>query len=66
MTTSAADPPFSAQLRAACDSIWSGLHGHPFLGELARETLPLEKFLFFLPAFARCMALGAAKSPPPV
>jgi thiaminase (transcriptional activator TenA) len=72
MVTSAAPAPengFSAQLRANCEQIWSGLHAHPFLGDLARATLPLDKFRFFieqdllfLPAFARCMALGAAKS----
>jgi thiaminase (transcriptional activator TenA) len=60
---------FSAVLRERCDRIWAGLHAHPFLGELARGTLPLDRFRFFieqdllfLPAFARCMALGAAKS----
>ena len=60
---------FSARLRDRCDRIWAGLHAHPFLGELARGTLPLDRFRFFieqdllfLPAFARCMALGAAKS----
>jgi thiaminase (transcriptional activator TenA) len=67
METSA--QPFSAGLRAQCDRIWAGLHVHPFLGELARGTLPLDRFRFFieqdlmyLPAFARCMAMGAAKS----
>jgi len=60
---------FSASLRAQCDRIWAGLHAHPFLGELARGVLPLEKFRFFieqdllfLPEYARCMAMGAAKS----
>jgi thiaminase (transcriptional activator TenA) len=60
---------FSARLRTRCDRIWAGLHAHPFLGELARGTLPLDRFRFFieqdllfLPAFARCMAMGAAKS----
>ena len=59
----------SQAFRAQCDRIWAGLHAHPFLGELARGTLPLDRFRFFieqdllfLPAFARCMALGAAKS----
>jgi thiaminase (transcriptional activator TenA) len=63
------DQAFSASLRAQCDRIWAGLHAHPFLGELARGTLPLDRFRFFieqdllfLPAFARCMAMGAAKS----
>ena len=72
MTTSRAARPgqgFSDSLRTQCDRIWAGLHAHPFLGELARGTLPLDRFRFFieqdllfLPAFARCMALGAAKS----
>src|SRR6516165_8538016 len=72
MTTSRAarpEPRFSDSLRAQCDRIWAGLHAHPFLRELARGTLPLDRFRFFieqdllfLPAFARCMALGAAKS----
>jgi thiaminase/transcriptional activator TenA len=60
---------FSARLREQCDGIWAGLHAHPFLSELARGTLPLDAFRFFieqdllfLPEFARCMALGAAKS----
>jgi len=64
-----AELAFSDSLRAQCDRIWAGLHAHPFLGELARGTLALEAFRFFieqdllfLPAFARCMAMGAAKS----
>ena len=69
ISTARAEPAFSARLRAQCDGIWAGLHAHPFLGELTRGTLPLESFRFFieqdllfLPAFARCMAMGAAKS----
>src|ERR1700722_7985441 len=64
-----AQAAFSARLREQCDGIWAGLHAHPFLGELARGTLPLEAFRFFieqdllfLPEFARCIAMGAAKS----
>jgi thiaminase (transcriptional activator TenA) len=63
------DRAFSAGLRDRCDRIWAGLRAHPFLSELARGTLPLDRFRFFieqdllfLPAFARCLALGAAKS----
>ena len=59
----------SQAFRHRCDRIWAGLHAHPFLGELARGTLPLDRFRFFLeqdllylPAFAKCMAMGAAKS----
>jgi thiaminase/transcriptional activator TenA len=59
----------SGQLRDECSAVWAGLHAHPFLAELARGSLPLDRFRFFieqdllyLPAFARCMAAGAAKS----
>ncbi len=69
METSAEGRAFTARLRDQCDRIWAGLHAHPFLGELTRGTLPLDKFRFFieqdllfLPEFARCMAMGAAKS----
>jgi thiaminase (transcriptional activator TenA) len=62
-------PSFSGRLREQCDGIWAGLHAHPFLGELTRGILSLAAFRFFieqdllfLPEFARCMALGAAKS----
>jgi thiaminase/transcriptional activator TenA len=65
----AGEPSISAELRDQSDRIWAGLHAHPFLGELARGVLPLEKFRFFveqdvmyLPDFARCIATGAAKS----
>jgi thiaminase (transcriptional activator TenA) len=67
--TAAGEPSFSGELRDQSDRIWAGLHAHPFLGELARGVLPLEKFRFFLeqdimylPDFARCIAMGAAKS----
>lgn len=63
------DGSLSARLRSDSDRIWERLHGHPFLREIARGELPLEKFRFFLeqdtmylPDYARCMALGAAKS----
>ena len=59
----------SASLHGECERIWAGLHAHPFLRELATGKLPLEKFRFFieqdllyLPDYARCMAVGAAKS----
>jgi thiaminase/transcriptional activator TenA len=59
----------SARLHGECERIWASLHAHPFLRELATGTLPLEKFRFFieqdllyLPDYARCMAVGAAKS----
>jgi thiaminase/transcriptional activator TenA len=59
----------SAELRDQSARVWAGLHAHPFLSELAHGVLPLEKFRFFieqdilyLPDFARCIAMGAAKS----
>jgi thiaminase (transcriptional activator TenA) len=59
----------SGRLHADSERIWRGLHAHPFLRELAAGTLPLAKFRFFLEQdilyladFARCLALGAAKS----
>ena len=63
------DGSLSASLRDQSDRVWEGLHAHPFLRELSRGVLPLEKFRFFieqdllyLPDFARCIAMGAAKS----
>src|SRR5262249_7712214 len=65
----AGEPSLSGELRGQSDRIWAGLHAHPFLRELGRGVLPLEKFRFFLeqdimylPDFARCIATGAAKS----
>jgi len=59
----------SQQLRTASDRIWQGLHAHPFITELAAGTLPIDKFRFFLEQdnlylqdYARCLAMGAAKS----
>jgi thiaminase/transcriptional activator TenA len=55
--------------RTECDTIWTGLHHHPFITELAEGTLPLDRFRFFLEQddfyleeYARCLAMGAAKS----
>lgn len=63
------DGSLSTELRERSDKIWERLHGHPFLREMARGELPLDKFRFFLeqdvlylPDYARCMAMGAAKS----
>jgi thiaminase (transcriptional activator TenA) len=63
------EPSLSGYLREQSDRVWAGLHEHPFPAELARGVLPLEKFRFFieqdilyLPDFARCIAMGAAKS----
>lgn len=63
-TTSASDG-----FRSDSEAIWKALHEHPFINELAVGTLPLEKFRFFLEQdnfyleeYARCLAMGAAKS----
>ena len=63
-TTSASDG-----FRSDSEAIWEALHEHPFISELAAGTLPLEKFRFFLEQdnfyledYARCLAMGAAKS----
>jgi thiaminase/transcriptional activator TenA len=59
----------SDTLRAESDPVWVRLHQHPFILELAAGTLPLEKFryfleqdVFYLEEYARCLAMGAAKS----
>ena len=59
----------SDAFRNECDAIWTGLHRHPFITELAEGTLPLDRFRFFLEQddfyleeYARCLAMGAAKS----
>ena len=61
--------PASERFRARSDRIWQGLHAHPFITELATGTLPIDKFRFFLEQdnlylqdYARCLAMGAAKS----
>jgi thiaminase/transcriptional activator TenA len=55
--------------RAESDRIWQGLRAHPFITELAAGSLPIDKFRFFLEQdnfylewYARCLAMGAAKS----
>jgi thiaminase/transcriptional activator TenA len=59
----------SDDFRAECDRIWQGLNEHPFITELAAGSLPIDKFRFFLEQdifylewYARCLAMGAAKS----
>jgi len=59
----------SDMLREDCAPIWTALHQHPFITELAEGTLPLDKFRFFLEQdvfyleeYGRCLAMGAAKS----
>ena len=59
----------SDAFRQESTSIWAALHAHPFITELAEGSLPLDKFRFFLEQdilyleeYARCLAMGAAKS----
>jgi len=59
----------SDAFREESDPIWTVLHRHPFITELAEGTLPLDKFRFFLEQdnfyleeYGRCLAMGAAKS----
>jgi thiaminase (transcriptional activator TenA) len=59
----------SEAFRADCSAIWDALHAHPFLRELAEGTLPLDRFRFFieqddfyLEDYARCLAMGVARS----
>ena len=59
----------SDALRQESATIWRSLHEHPFITELADGSLPLDRFRFFLEQddlylkeYARCLALGAAKS----
>jgi thiaminase (transcriptional activator TenA) len=59
----------SERFREESEPIWTALHQHPFITELAGGTLPLDKFRFFLEQdvfyleeYARCLAMGAAKA----
>jgi thiaminase (transcriptional activator TenA) len=59
----------SELFREESELIWTALHQHPFITELAAGTLPLDKFRFFLEQdvfyleeYARCLAMGAAKA----
>jgi thiaminase/transcriptional activator TenA len=57
------------ELRDRCLPVWSSLHEHPFLQELAAGTLPpasfrfyVEQNLMYLPEYARAIAIGAARA----
>ncbi len=60
---------FSARLRKEVNSIWESLFTHPFLVEVKRAVLPLDKFEFyvkqdytFLIETARCLGIATAKA----
>ena len=61
---------FSAILRAEADHIWRRIFNHPFLTEVKRGALPLEKFRYYLTqdylyleGFARAVAFALARAP---
>lgn len=61
---------FSAVLRADAGAIWEAQHAHPFVRGIADGTLPDDVFAHFLAqdyvfliAYARLLALGAARAP---
>ena len=61
---------FSANLKSGSERIWRAIHSHPFLDELQRGALPLERFTYFilqdyvyLLDFAQVLCQGGAKSP---
>lgn len=62
--------PFSAVLRTDSAAIWEAQHAHPFVRGIADGTLPDAVFAHFLAqdyvfliAYARLLALGAARAP---
>ncbi|MFN8186382.1 MAG: thiaminase II [Gaiellales bacterium] len=59
----------SDRCRADASAVWEGLHGHPFVQEMAAGTLPPEKFRFYieqnlqyLAEYGRTMAIGVEKA----
>ena len=61
---------FSAILRAEADHIWRRIFNHPFLTEVKRGALPVEKFRYYLTqdylyleGFARAVAFALARAP---
>jgi thiaminase/transcriptional activator TenA len=58
-----------ACFRAESAAVWEGLHGHPFIRELAAGTLPpatfrfyVEQNLLYLAEYARTIAIGVEKA----
>ncbi len=57
------------RLRDDSTAVWEGLHGHPFIRELAAGTLPpatfrfyVEQNLLYLAEYARTIAIGVEKA----
>lgn len=62
--------PLSTEFRSRSQRIWRAIYSHPFLQELHRGTLPLDRFTYFilqdyvyLLDFAQVLCQGGAKSP---
>ena len=60
----------SDELRKAEESLWEGMVAHPFVLELGKGTLPIEKFrryflqdYLFLKSLAKVVGMGMAKAP---
>jgi thiaminase/transcriptional activator TenA len=61
---------FSARLKRRAENVWHAIGEHPFLRELHRGDLPMDRFTYFilqdyvyLLDFAQVLCLGGAKSP---
>lgn len=61
---------FSAQLRRRAERTWRAIEDHPFLDELHKGSLPINRFTYFilqdyvyLLDFAQVLCQGGAKSP---
>jgi thiaminase/transcriptional activator TenA len=62
-------PGFTGEMRARTDSIWSAIHGHPFVRGIGDGTLSRDRFQLYLEQdyvylidFSRVIALAAAKA----
>lgn len=60
---------FTAELRQRTESIWTAIHGHPFVRGIGDGTLSRDRFQFYLEQdyvylidFSRVLALAAAKA----
>jgi thiaminase (transcriptional activator TenA) len=60
---------FTDSLRKKADGLWKQSFQHPFVVELAKGTLPTEKFIhyvkndsYYLTTFAKVQSLGATKT----
>ena len=61
---------FSEQLRTETQPIWTRIFSHPFINEMEKGTLPLEKFRYYiiqdfhyLAGFGRAVSIALSKAP---